>query len=447
MTDSPLKVMLDGYNLALERGTGVATYGRNLSFICRNLGMETSILYGRPGVRSKSDLLTEVRFFDPHRSGPALPAFLDAINLARPRPFGVRTHRVPVRGEVILSAQRSQLPHFDSIWNASDLYRIAEAWFWLTGAVTDVRHSEPVDVAHWTYPLPVRVPGAVNIYTMHDLVPLRLPYTTLDDKAYYLRLMRALVDRADHIVTVSETSRDDIIRLLDCPPEKVTNTYQSVEFPQKFLDKTDEQVRAEVEGAFGLPYKGYLLFFGAIEPKKNVGRLIEAYVASGVESPLVLIGSKAWKSDQELRLLHRVEKGSGVDAASSATDRIFHFDYAPLSMLVSAIRGARATIFPSLYEGFGLPVLESMTLGTPVVTSKEGSTAEIAGESALLVDPYDPADIAAALRAIARDDDLARRLAQSGLKQAAHFSPRAYGERMKEFYASLVSSRVPPKQG
>src|SRR5690606_1033218 len=131
----------------------------------------------------KSELLTEVRFFDPLRAGKALPPFLDAMRRAWPRPFGVRAHRVPVRGEVILNSQRSQLPHFDSIWNAPDLYRIAEASFWLRGAMTNVRRPEPVDVAHWTYPLPVRIPGAVNIYTMHDLVPLRLPYTTLDDKA------------------------------------------------------------------------------------------------------------------------------------------------------------------------------------------------------------------------------------------------------------------------
>ncbi|MFN3890915.1 MAG: glycosyltransferase family 4 protein [Beijerinckiaceae bacterium] len=442
MTAKPLNVLLDGFNLALEKGTGVATYGRNLSFICRDLGFQTGILYGRPGVRAKSDLLTEVRFFDPHSANASLPPVLDALNRVRPRLFGNRTHRVPVRGEVILNAQRAQLPHFDELWNSPDLYRIAEARFWLAGTMTNVRHAERVDIAHWTYPLPVRVPGAVNVYTMHDLVPLRLPYTTLDNKAYYLRLMRKLVETADHIVTVSQTSRDDIIRLLDCPAEKVTNTYQSVEIPRRLLDKNEDQVRAEVEGAFGLPYKGYLLFFGAIEPKKNVGRLIEAYVASGVEMPLVLIGSKAWKSEQELRLLQRADRPARAqtETATSAVDRVFHFDYAPFSLLVSAIRGARATIFPSLYEGFGLPVLESMVLGTPVVTSGVGATAEIAGEAALLVNPYDPADIAAAMRAVASDDELAGRLSRSGLAQAERFSPRVYAERMKTLYGALAQS-------
>jgi glycosyltransferase involved in cell wall biosynthesis len=251
-------------------------------------------------------------------------------------------------------------------------------------------------------------------------VPLRLPYTTLDDKSDYLRLLRRIVQTADHIVTVSETSRRDIIRLLDCPEDKVTNTYQSVAIPRNLLDKPEEQVASEIEGALGVTYKGYLLFYGAIEPKKNVGRLIEAYLTSGVEIPLVLIGPLAWQWEQELRLLESTRRSS-ISAGGPAA-RIRHFDYAPFSLLVSAIRGARATVFPSLYEGFGLPVLESMILGTPVVTSREGATAEIAGDAALLIDPYDVRDIANAIRAVADDTHLIESLSKDGLTQAASYS-------------------------
>lgn len=202
-------------------------------------------------------------------------------------------------------------------------------------------------------------------------------------------------------------------------------------------------MRAEVEGAFGLKYKGYLLFFGAIEPKKNVGRLIEAYLASGIDIPLVIIGSKAWKSDEELRLVSTAApRSQGAIREARATDRVFHFDYAPVSLLVSAIRGARATIFPSLYEGFGLPVLESMVLGTPVVTSREGATAEIAGAAALLVNPYDPAEIASAMRLVTSDHERTSELAAAGKRRAEMFSASQYASRVSKLYGDLMDRPV-----
>ena len=157
---------------------------------------------------------------------------------------------------------------------------------------------------HWTYPLPARVVGAKNIYTLHDLVPLRLPHTTLDRKRRYLQLMRRLTASADHIVTVSEASRRDIIDLLKVPEHRVTNTYQAVSVPHEVAAKSDAELRLELQRSFGLEAGGYYLFFGAIEPKKNVGRLIQAYLASGVKAPLLIVGKRAWKSRQELRLLN-----------------------------------------------------------------------------------------------------------------------------------------------
>lgn len=423
MTASQPTVLIDGFNLALEKGTGVATYGRNLSYVCRELGHRVDVLYGKPIRQANSPLLTDVQFADPQTKDGFLASIKRSTQLLASQTFGIGSFRVPMSGDVISRGQETQSPYPDAVWNATDLYRTAEESFWLTGAFTKVRHAGPVGLVHWTYPLPVRIPGAANIYTIHDLVPLRLPYTTLDNKSYYLRLMQKIVKSADHIVTVSETSRNDIIRLLGCPEEKVTNTYQSVNIPRVLLEKTEEEVAAEVQGALGLPYKGYILFFGAIEPKKNVGRLIEAYLTSGVELPLVLIGSLAWKSDQEMRLYEAARRSILSNGSTgAAAERIRHFDYAPFSLLISAIRGAHATIFPSLYEGFGLPILESMLLGTPVVTSREGATAEIAGDAAILVDPYNVREIAESLRFVASTDSVREKYRHLGMARAEHFS-------------------------
>ncbi|MDR3494364.1 MAG: glycosyltransferase family 1 protein [Ancalomicrobiaceae bacterium] len=438
-------MMIDGFNLGLPRGTGVATYARNLSRAGHDLGRSIDILYGLAGAaRHGSPLLREVSFFEGENADSAWTKQLRTLSRLRPRPFGLAPFQVPVSGDVITRPLAARLPYFDRVLNIPDVYGIADYQFAITGRRLMIRNPGGVGIMHWTYPLPLRLAGARNVYTLHDLVPLRLPFTTLDHKPTYLRLMKLIVAHADRIVTVSETSRADIIRLLDCPPEKVVNTYQSVDIPRPLLDKSDDEVRAEVEGALGLPYKGYFLFFGAIEPKKNVGRLIQAYLASTVEAPLAIIGPTGWQADQELRLLNELTSRERLgpaaqDGGSPAPGRrIVRFEFVPFSLLVSAIRGARATVFPSLYEGFGLPILESMLLGTPVITSRIGATAETAGDCALLVDPYDTGDIAAAVRRLDGDPALRADLATRGRARAAFFSPERYQERLRAAYDGLI---------
>jgi glycosyltransferase involved in cell wall biosynthesis len=103
--------------------------------------------------------------------------------------------------------------------------------------------QEKPDLMHWTYPLPLKISSIPNIYTLHDLVPLRLPYTTLDNKRKYLRLVEKIASSADHIVTVSESSKNDIIKILGVTPERITNTYQSVSIPEKYANKSEDLVQ------------------------------------------------------------------------------------------------------------------------------------------------------------------------------------------------------------
>jgi len=268
-------------------------------------------------------------------------------------------------------------------------------------------------------------------------VPLRLPYTTLDDKRRYLALIREITRRADHVVTVSECSRRDIIDLTGIAPDRVTSTHQSVAIPPRLLETPQEQVAREVEGALGAAYKGYFLFWGSIEPKKNIGRIIEAYLASGIETPLVIVGARAWRAEGELRLLDALAQGRPVEG-DVRRGRIIQLPYAPFPLLVSLIRGAKAALFPSLYEGFGLPVLEAMLLGTPVLCSDTASLPEVAGDAALAVDPYDTAAIGAGLRALDADADLRADLARRGLDQAANFSPERYRARLDALYRRFL---------
>jgi glycosyltransferase involved in cell wall biosynthesis len=287
------------------------------------------------------------------------------------------------------------------------------------------------------------VPGAKNVYTMCDLVPLRLPYTTLDDKREYFHAVRMLARRADHIVTISEASRRDIINLLGVPERKITNTYLSAEIPEKYANKPDDVVKREVEGTFNVKYKEYMLFYGAVEPKKNIGRLIEGFLACDTNAPLLIVGKLAWKYEQELRLLNDDAQTylEMVGAVIYRRRRIFRVDYAPFPLLVSLIKGAKCVLFPSLYEGFGLPILEAMKLGTPVLTSTESANPEIAGDAALLVDPYDPRAIAEGITALDTDADLRASLSAKGRKQAELFSQEAHMRRLTEVYDTVLGKQ------
>ena len=432
-----MRIMLDGYNLGLERGTGVATYGRNLSHVVKSLGHRVDVLYGGKSTRAKNPLLNEIAFFDAAKAPPQ--GLFGPLKIARDAmlaPLGCRVDAVPISGSVVFDSLMSRLPEFDQLWNSPELYRRCLRSFRWFGQFAQVSLPK-VDVAHWTYPLPIRARGAANVYTLHDLVPLRLPHTTLDNKRHYFKLCKRLVDTADHIITVSETSRRDIIDLLGAHPDKVTNTFQAVTFPQKLLDKPEGVVRNELAGTFNLEFKGYFLFFGAVEPKKNLGRLIEAFLGSAIQTPLVIVGAPGWKSDDELRLLETLK----ALPTSLSKVRIIRLEYLPLPMLVSMIRGAKATLFPSLYEGFGLPVLESMLLGTAVVTSNTSSLTEVAGDAACLIDPYDTHALAEAIRALDSNDALRGELEEKGLKQAKTFSEDAYARRIDDIYRRLSGAR------
>jgi len=434
------RILIDGFNLALEQGTGVSTYARNLSYRLGSLGAEVEVLYGRAVNAKLKPLLREVAFFDDPSQRMISTRRFRQVRRMLFAGVNEQVAAVPVTGQVVIDTYAARLPHFDRLWNAEDLFVRTHNHFKLLKRVVPVRTpGPPPALVHWTYPLPIRMPGAKNIYTFHDLVPLRLPFTTLDHKRRYHRLCMKLLEQADHIVTVSEASRRDIINLLGADPEKVTNTYQSVELPPQFASKPENLARDEVAGSFGLDWKGYFMFFGAIEPKKNVGRMIEAFLASGSDLPLVIVGKQAWKSEQELKVLFddHIKYIAQEDGRLVTKRKIILLDYAPFRLLVSLIRGAKAVLFPSLYEGFGLPALEAMSLGTPVLTSNTSSLPEVVGDAAVKVNPYDIRAMVEGIRALDADEDLRGHLSWAGRRQAAVFSAAAYERRLADLYARL----------
>jgi glycosyltransferase involved in cell wall biosynthesis len=428
-------IALDGHNLALQHGTGVATYARNLADSITEMGWGAWTLYGAPISSAQKPMLREISFFDylggtnPKRGKFSLiysggKEYFRAL-------FGYTAIEIPQSGVVEIRRFGSRLPKNARIFNVNDLFLVARRHFVLHKRFLRIRFEKSPDVMHWTYPLPIVAEGIPNIYTIHDLVPLRLPYTTLDNKRYYHRLIKGCIDSADRICTVSEKSKEDITNLFGVEQNKVINTYQAVNTLDFTRSKELKEAEQEVEGIYGLQPYSYFLFFGAIEPKKNVGRLIEAYLSANVRAKLVIVGSLAWKSDEEMKLFRAMSKdGKG----SAVGENIKVFDYAPRPFLMSLIRCAKAVVFPSLYEGFGLPLLEAMQMGVATMSSTGGALPEVAGDSSVLVDPYDVTSIAKGLRVLDSDSDLRQKLSELGLERAKQFDSDKYKERLMEMY-------------
>lgn len=427
-----MKLSIDAFNIALPHGTGVATYGRNLAKVGASLEHDVGILFGTKASNSRMELLNEVAIaegdsqLEKQRASLPIRIRTGLRTIAAPAiTHNART--VPFSGKIILpTGLRLSTTRF---WNVPELYKTASLAFRFGNVFTKVR-LDSVDLAHWTYPLPVLATGACNIYTLHDLVPLKLPYTTADHKRAYYRLCKRIARTADHILTVSESARQDIIEILGVEERRITNLYQSSDAVQTLKGVSEEEIQRYVEGLLGVGMRGYFLFFGAIEPKKNIARMIEAYLGSASNTPLVIVGAPGWGGENDVKLLKSM-------VSLDTRKRIIWLGYLPREMLVMLIAGARATLFPSLYEGFGLPVLESMSLGTPVITSNVSSLPEVAGDAALLVDPYDVRSIANAIMTIDRDQDLWTELAHAGTAQAARFNDHAYEQRLREFYGTI----------
>ena len=211
-----MRVGIDGYNLAIPRGTGVATYARTLSHCLHALGHRVDVLYGMPIAAGTTPAMRTVAFLDMlqnerHGKAPKYPSVAWA-RLMMQAYRGAAPVEIPVAGAVPGGEISQQLPAFDRVLNVTSLFQTANRYFRNFGRFMQVRMANPPAIMHWTYPVPVTLQGARNIYTIHDLVPLRLPYTTLDNKPVHMQLLTECLRVGDHICTVSDTSRADILQ-------------------------------------------------------------------------------------------------------------------------------------------------------------------------------------------------------------------------------------------
>lgn len=242
-------------------------------------------------------------------------------------------------------------------------------------------------------------------------------------------MMRRSAERADRLIAISESTRQDVLRFKSLPPERVVSIPLAASGAFRRVDEA--QARASCT-RYDLTPNRFILYVGVLEPRKNVPLLLKAYARLAAEYPdvpLAIAGKKGWMFDEIFQQVTTLK----------LTERVRFLGYVPEEDLVGLYNTARVFAYPSRYEGFGLPVLEGLQCGAPVITTNISSLPEVAGDAALLVDPDDVEGLAAALRRVLQDDALAADMSARGIERARQFSWERCARETLDVYRSLVS--------
>jgi glycosyltransferase involved in cell wall biosynthesis len=323
-------------------------------------------------------------------------------------------------------------PNFRSVLERSPNYSVREQWHvpWaLRRERPDVYHAP-----HYVLPLAVTSPSVV---TIHDCIHLMFPQYLPNRRAYlYARaMMWTAARRADAILTVSEASKRDILRFFNVRPEKVVVVHNAID--ERFWIPPAEDDVARVRERYQLEH-GFVLYAGNIKPHKNLERVIDAFheIRRGEfeELKLIIIGDEISKLPALRRAVHRHHLHKHVRFLGYVSDETLAILY----------RLAALFVFPSLYEGFGLPPLEAMASGTPVVTSNVSSLPEVTGDAAVLVDPYDTSSIVEGMRSVLSDRSLADQLRRKGPVRAREFSWERSVSKTRDLYERVATRSARP---
>lgn len=273
------------------------------------------------------------------------------------------------------------------------------------------------DVFHSTfYPLSGDWPGVPKVITIYDLITLKFPHYFTERHRRYMQDVYDSLGEAEGLIAISESTKSDLCEYLGISPERVTVTPLAAS--DQFRPCLDERKIAQVRAQYQVPDGAYLLSLCTLEPRKNIDSAIRAYIALFREQSLgdlslVLVGTRGWDFDRIF---------DEIDGAGELRERIIVTGFVPDDHLAPLYSGALAFVYPSYYEGFGLPPLEAMQCGTPVITSNTSSLPEVVGDAGIMVDPDDTDALSQAILDLYRDSGLRQSLSKRGLARAERFS-------------------------
>ncbi|MEM8856951.1 MAG: glycosyltransferase family 1 protein [Chloroflexota bacterium] len=290
-------------------------------------------------------------------------------------------------------------------------------------------HGRP-DILHSPDFIPPQFGAKKYVITVHDLNFFHFPeFLTADSLRYYKGQIKTAVEQADHISADSHHSRQDVINILNVSPEKITTVHLSVNplYQHAYSPEEIEQTLAQ----HNLP-RGFILAVGTLEPRKNYDMLVDAYAILKSEHqigvPLVIVGRKGWLYEELM----------GKIGASGLTDHIIHLEGIFDEKLAHLYHAAGVLVTPSHYEGFGLPGLEALNCGCPIILSDRGSLPEIAGDAGLQIGPDNPAEWAQAIAKVLEDNALRQQMIEAGFAHAATFSWKTAADQTLKIYQDVM---------
>ena len=319
------------------------------------------------------------------------------------------------RPNIVVRGPEGFLKRFPSLWRSF-------------GIISNIRFDK-IDLFHGlAAELPIGLSKKTKtIVTIHDLIFIRYPeYYKSFDRWIYEKKCRSACNRADLIIAISEQTKQDIVHFLDIDEKKIRLVYQGCD-PQFYSQRTDIE-KLNIKNLYKLPDE-FVLYVGTIESRKNAQTLTKAlqYLPSSLE--LVLVG----KESDYAKLIHETAAELGI------TQRVHFLPRVAFSHLPAIYQQAKVFCLPSLFEGFGIPVLEALNSGVPVVASNSSSMPEAGGPNSLYVDPTDDRAIAEAIRRIITDHTLRQHMISKGHEYAQLFREENIAKRLWEVYQEVMS--------
>lgn len=295
----------------------------------------------------------------------------------------------------------------------------------------------PIDLYHATdFVLPPT--HARSILTVHDLSFVRVPESASPPlKSYLDVVVPRSIAQATHVIADSQATKDDIIALYDTAPEKITVLLSGVD--PRFQPVVDLQHQQTARTRYGIDPRPYILAVGTVQPRKNYSRLIRSVAMLRQRShdvQLVIAGGKGWLEDDMYTTL----------AKTSMEDHVCFIGYANDADLPTLYSAATCVAYPSLYEGFGFPILEGMACHTPVVTANVASLPEVAGDAALMVDPLDVDALTDALERVLTDRNLRQTLITRGQARVKHFTWGRAATQLRQLYDHVLTLEPSPHE-
>ena len=293
-----------------------------------------------------------------------------------------------------------------------------QAQSWKSDGLTHY-HGLSHELPYWSD----RVPEVKKIVTIHDLIQIKYPedHKPLDRYIYNQKIARALAI-SDHVICISESTKNDVLTHFKIPEEKCSVVYQS--FAQHFLKKNTKLELEQVKKKYDLP-EDYVLFLGGTRPRKNLKGLLQAFSKMSTEAPLVLLGNvKAYSAAI-----------SQLDTKLRSRISLCHAEWEDIPAIYDL---ASLFVYPSIYEGFGIPILEAFARRTPVIASKTSSIPEAAGEAAVLIDPLDSDALAASIDDLLQNSEMRDDLVKKGEARLALFSIEEFAKNTAGVYRRLM---------